>query len=157
MQDEPELEPQSSYRKPILIMGGVIVAFIVLIVVGVMMSSTSEDSTGDPGPTSVNDADVFISVRDYAYNPKVISIPRGAKVTWLNDDKVDHTATDKNGRWDSTVIHNEQEQSVTLTASGTYQYYCTIHPYMTGTITVRTDLAPTPAPSFDATATPTHN
>jgi plastocyanin len=158
--DAPPPEQKRSL-KPVLIIGGVIVGLIVVGIVGVAMSSTSDTADSDPGPTSVTTGDVLISVLDYKYNPKVISVPRGASVAWLNNDKVDHTATDKAGQWDSTVIHSEESQTVKLDTPGTYQYYCTIHPYMTATITVRTDPPATPTAtaraSVDATPTASHN
>lgn len=151
---EPEPKPS---RKPILIIAGVILALIVIGVIGVMMSSTSESGDADPGPTSVDDMDIVIGIRNYKYNPSIISIPRGATVTWLNDDKVDHTATAKNSEWDSTIIHSEESKTLKFTSPGTYNYYCTIHAYMTGTLTVRTEEAPTATEQVDATPTPTHN
>jgi plastocyanin len=139
---EPEDQPKPS-RKPILIIAGVILALIAIGIIGVEMSSTSESGDSDPGPTSVTDMNIVIGIRNYNYNPRIISIPLGATVTWLNDDKVDHTATEKNGVWDSTIIHSEESQTLQFDTPGTYNYYCTIHPYMTGTLTVRRDGTPT--------------
>lgn len=148
-----ELEPPDSTaspkpsRKPILIIAGVILALIVIGIIGVLMSSTSNSGDADPGPTSVDDIDIVIGIRNYQYNPRIISIPRSATVTWLNDDQVDHTATDKNAAWDSTIIHSEESETLTFNTPGTYNYYCTIHPYMTATLTVRQDGTPTATPS----------
>ena len=143
MTDAPETPPEAKpSRKPLLIIAGVFLALIVIAVLGVMMSSTSESGDSDPGPTSVNDTDIVIGIRNYNYNPRVISIPLGATVTWLNDDKVDHTATEKNGAWDSTIIHSEQSEILTFNTPGIYNYYCTIHPYMNGTLTVRQEGPP---------------
>ena len=144
MTDTPEATPS---RKPLLIIVGVILALIVIGIVGVEMSSTSESGDSDPGPTSVDDTDIVIGIRNYKYNPSIISIPRGATVTWLNDDKADHTATDKNSAWDSTIIHSEESQALQFNTPGTYSYYCTIHPYMTGTLTIRTEGPPTGTPT----------
>jgi len=77
----------------------------------------------------------------------VFDLGSGAVITWLNDDNVDHTATDKNSAWDSTIIHSEESETLTLDTPGTYNYYCTIHPYMTGTLTVRTEGPPTSSSS----------
>jgi plastocyanin len=154
-QPKPPVEKRS--RTPLYIIGGIIIALVLIGIIGVMMSSTSDSDDSASGPTSVDGPEAFIDIRDYKYRPGVISIPRGAQVTWLNDDKVDHTATDKAGAWDSTIIHSEESETVAFDTPGTYQYYCTIHPYMVATITVRPDEPMTPAPSVDATPTPTHN
>ena len=154
--EEPQApqEPRPS-RKPILIIAGIILALIVIAVIGVMMSSTSESGDADPGPTSVTDLAIVIGIRNFQYNPRIISIPRSATVTWLNDDNVDHTATDKDAAWDSTIIHSEESETLTFDTPGTYNYYCTIHPYMTATLTVRQDGTPTtPTPSRTSMPTP---
>jgi plastocyanin len=128
-----------SSRKPIAIIVGAIVAMIVVAFVGIQFSTTS-DGSGDEGagPTSVNDSQVTIDIQGYAYHPSNISVPRGAKVTWLNDDNQDHTATEKdNGSWNTQIVHNGQSETIEFDSPGTFAYYCTIHPYMVGTLTVR--------------------
>ena len=134
-----EPEPRRSSRKPIAIVVGAIVAMIVVAFIGIQFSTTNDDS-GDAsaGPTSVNDSQVTIDIQGYAYRPSNISVPRGAQVTWLNDDNQDHTATGKDdASWDTQIIHNGLSKTIELDSPGTFTYYCTIHPYMVGTLTVR--------------------
>jgi plastocyanin len=140
-------------RKPLLIMAGIIIALIIIAAVGVVFSSTSETG-GDAGPTSVDEMDVVISIHDYKYRPAIISVPRGATVSWFNDDKVDHTATDKGGHWDTQIIHGGESKTLTLNAPGTYTYYCTLHPYMTGEITVRQQAVDATPAASDNPSTP---
>ena len=133
MSDEPE--PKRS-RWPIVIVLASVVVLIVTFAVGVHFSSTSETSNSAQ-PTSVDSLDVLIDVFDYKYHPADISIPRGAEVTWVNDDKAPHTATERNSQWDTTVISEGEGVLIKFSRPGTYYYYCTIHPYMTGKLTVR--------------------
>ena len=132
-------EPKRSSRKPILILAGAIVAMFVVAFIGIQFSTTS-DGSGDEsaGPTSVNESQVTIDMQGYAYHPSNVSVPRGAQVTWLNDDNVDHTATEKDdAAWDTQIVRNEESKTIKFDSPGTFRYYCTIHPYMVGTLTVR--------------------
>jgi plastocyanin len=134
-----EDEPKRSSRKPIAIMLGAIVVMIVVGFIGIQFSTTS-DGSGDESalPTSINDSQVTIDIQGYAYHPGNLSVPRGAKVTWLNDDNVVHTATEKgSAAWDTQIIHNGESKTIEFDSPGTFRYYCTIHPYMVGTLTVR--------------------
>jgi plastocyanin len=134
-----EDEPKRSSRKPIAIMLGAIVVMIVVGFIGIQFSTTSNGSGDESAsPTSVNDSQVTIDIQGYAYHPSNISVPRGAKVTWLNDDNVVHTATEKgNAAWDTQIIHSGESKTIEFDSPGTFRYYCTIHPYMVGTLTVR--------------------
>ena len=130
-----EFAPKRS-RWPVII---VIVAMVVLIAtfaVGVRFSGTS-GTTDSTQPTSVNTLDVVIDIIDFKYRPADISVPRGAEVTWVNDDKAPHTATERNSQWDTMVISEGEGVLIKFSRPGTYEYYCTIHPYMTATIEVR--------------------
>ncbi len=77
-----------------------------------------------------------VQIVNYAYTPANIQVKAGTTVTWTNQDTVPHSVTFKNGMKDSGVLRNGQSFSYTFTTPGTYQYYCTVHPYMTGVVTV---------------------
>lgn len=134
MTTEPE-EKRSKW--PIVILIGSIVTMIAVFALGVHFSSQSKES-GDPSaPTSVDSMEVLVSIFDFRYAPGNVSVPRGAVVTWVNDDKAQHTATERNSDWDTGVLSEGEGGDVKFTRPGTYSYYCTIHPYMEGSITVR--------------------
>jgi hypothetical protein len=58
-------------------------------------------------------------------------------VTWTNGDGVGHTATADGGSFDTGTIGGGGSDSVTFSTAGTFAYHCTIHPAMTGTISVQ--------------------
>ncbi len=76
------------------------------------------------------------------YSPSELTTLAGSNVTWLNDSVTIHTVTSGNpldgpdGTFDSSIIMSGDTFSHTFTESGNYQYYCTIHPWMTGTVIV---------------------
>jgi plastocyanin len=71
----------------------------------------------------------------YAPNPAVVSV--GGSVTWTNNDTKTHTATANDNAWNSGPIAPGGQFSRTFPSAGTFQYFCTIHPGMVGTVTVQ--------------------
>jgi LPXTG-motif cell wall-anchored protein len=82
-------------------------------------------------------ADASATIRDFAFAPKSITIEEGETVTWTNNGPSVHTATARNGSFDTGNLARGQTGSHTFDSPGTFAYYCRPHPNMTGTITVR--------------------
>ena len=80
-------------------------------------------------------ADSGVTIAGFAFSPQSITIDVGDTVTWTNNDDVDHTATGS-GFDTSTITSGGGTATVTFATAGTFQYHCTIHPSMTGTIVV---------------------
>ncbi len=78
-----------------------------------------------------------VAIRDFAFSPGTVEIRVGDTVTWTNRDSVAHTATARNGSFDTGLLAEGESGSVRFTAAGTYRYLCTPHPDMTGTVVVR--------------------
>jgi plastocyanin len=66
----------------------------------------------------------------YIPNPAQLSV--GSKTTWINKDTAPHTATAINGSFDTSLINAGSSGSAIIKGTGTIQYHCTIHPWMTG-------------------------
>jgi len=71
-----------------------------------------------------------------SYNPTAIQVNSGTTATWTNDDFVAHTVTDIEGSFDSGFIQAGSTWSYTFEKSGEWNYFCTFHPWMTGTVSV---------------------
>jgi len=80
-----------------------------------------------------------IVIDNFTFDPPEVTIPAGTRVTWLNRDDVPHTATStaKPRAFDSGALDTDQKYSFTFTSTGVYEYFCAVHPKMTGRITVR--------------------
>lgn len=76
------------------------------------------------------------TIQNFAYMPANMQVKVGTTVTWTNRDNVPHSITFKNGMKDSGLLAQGQSFSYTFNTPGTYQYYCTVHPYMVATVTV---------------------
>ena len=78
-----------------------------------------------------------IEIKDFAFNPQTITVKSGEKVTWINRDEEPHTIVSVEKQFKkSTALDTDQEFTITAGAPGTYTYFCSVHPKMTGTIVV---------------------
>ncbi len=78
-----------------------------------------------------------IEIKDFAFNPQTITVNSGEKVTWINRDEEPHTIVSVGKQFKkSTALDTDQEFTITVGAPGTYDYFCSVHPKMTGTIVV---------------------
>jgi plastocyanin len=78
-----------------------------------------------------------VTIRDYAYAPGNLQVPVGATVRWTNYDDAPHTASAKNGDWDTGTLNKGQSGSITFRVAGDYTYYCKIHPSMVARLVVK--------------------
>jgi plastocyanin len=81
---------------------------------------------GDPGDT----------ISDFKFAPATITIHVGDTITWTNNGPTDHTATAKDGSFDTGTLKKGQSASHTFTSAGTFAYICSLHPFMHGTVVV---------------------
>ena len=102
---------------------------------------TGADAAGPTdGPTSAPaPAEIKVSIDNFAFKPKELSVAVGTTVTWVNHDDVPHTATsaDEPAVFDSKALDTDDKYSFTFTRPGTYKYYCKVHTHMTGTVVVK--------------------
>ena len=78
-----------------------------------------------------------IEIKDFAFNPQTLIVKSGEKVTWINRDEEPHTIVSVEKQFKkSTALDTDQEFTITAGAPGTYSYFCSVHPKMTGTIVV---------------------
>jgi plastocyanin len=78
-----------------------------------------------------------VKIDNFVFGPQTITVPVGGTVTWTNSDDIPHTAVSTDGVFKSKVMDTDEKFSYTFTKAGTYPYYCTIHPKMTGKVVVQ--------------------
>jgi plastocyanin len=78
---------------------------------------------------------IRIKIQNLAFTPQRVSAHVGDTITWVNADFFAHTATARNGAWDIAIPVNSTK-SVVVKAAEIVEYYCKIHPNMTGTVDV---------------------
>jgi plastocyanin len=80
-----------------------------------------------------------VVIDQFSFGPRTLTVAAGTRVTWLNRDDVPHTATStsKPRAFDSGTLDTDQSFSHVFTTPGTYAYFCTLHPKMTGQVIVK--------------------
>jgi len=78
-----------------------------------------------------------VNIDNFSFMPKTLTVPAGTTVTWTNHDDVPHTVTSTDSRFASSpALDTDDHFSYRFTTPGTYAYYCSLHPQMTGWIIV---------------------
>ena len=96
--------------------------------------------TGAPGVTA-NDqpaaATAEVKIDNFSFGPETLTVAVGTTVTWTNRDDIPHTVVSTDGVFKSKVRDTDEKFSYTFTKAGTYPYFCSVHPKMTGKVVVQ--------------------
>jgi plastocyanin len=86
--------------------------------------------------TSAQAVDTQVKIDNFTFAPQHITVKAGTTVTWINDDDIPHTVASNTKLFKSKALDTEDEFSFTFTTPGSYDYFCSLHPHMTGAIVV---------------------
>jgi plastocyanin len=80
-----------------------------------------------------------VKIDNFSFGPVTLTVPVGTTVTWINRDDIPHTvvSTDDSKTFKSKVLDTDEKFSFTFSKVGTYPYFCSIHPKMTGKVIVQ--------------------
>jgi amicyanin len=78
-----------------------------------------------------------IKIDNFTFGPPELTIAAGMTVTWVNHDDIPHSVVDKNKAFRSKALDTNNSFSFTFANAGTYDYFCGLHPHMTGKIIVK--------------------
>lgn len=82
-------------------------------------------------------ANAEVKIDNFSFGPQTVTVPVGATVTWTNRDDIPHTVVSTDGVFKSKVRDTDETFSYTFTKAGTYPYFCSVHPKMTGKVVVQ--------------------
>ena len=101
---------------------------------GMPMPQGTSQATDRPTPVATN----AVAIRNFAFSPATITVRAGRTVTWTNNDQDAHVvvATTPGSPFHSPTLNTGASYRFTFTTPGRYNYLCTIHPFMTGTVVV---------------------
>jgi plastocyanin len=85
-----------------------------------------------PAPTTAE-----VKVDNFSFGPAQLTVAVGTTVTWTNRDDIPHTVVSTDKVFKSKVMDTDEKFSFTFSQAGTYPYFCSIHPKMTGTVVVQ--------------------
>jgi plastocyanin len=77
-----------------------------------------------------------VTIKDFSFNPGTVTVSVGESVTWQNSGPSGHSATARDGSFDTGVLQKGKSASHTFNKAGTFAYICTPHPFMHGTVKV---------------------
>ena len=81
---------------------------------------------------------VTVRIDNFAFDAQTITVAPGSTVTWINDDDAPHTVVANDGKsFRSKVLDTGETFSFTFNAAGTWGYFCSVHPHMTGKVVVK--------------------
>ena len=120
---------------------------IALLATAAAMAACNSDSTptpvatplpvATPTPETMKEGGVVSDIVNFTHQDLVVSV--GTTITWVNRDSASHTSTATAGSalaWNSRRLRTGESFTFTFNEPGTYPYRCSIHPRMTGTVTV---------------------
>jgi len=110
----------------------------VLFVAFALLSSIRGKESEVRDLVSTKGATIEVVIDNFSFSPKTFTAPVGATVTWTNHDSAPHVVTSADDQFKkSPVLKTGQRFSNTFATTGTYSYFCSIHPRMTGKIIVK--------------------
>ena len=80
---------------------------------------------------------VDVKIDNFSFSPATITVPAGTTVKWTNRDDIPHTVVNDDQKFQSKALDTDESYSYTFTKPGTYPYFCSIHPKMTGKVVVQ--------------------
>ena len=127
----------------------VVTAVIILVTIALSFSNYSFDENVEETDLTIN-GDVIMPTKvsrpgceenDRCYIPSVIVIEKGKQVTWVNEDSAFHSITSgyygtPTELFDSGHLDPFESYTLTFDETGTYDYFCTLHPWMKGQVIV---------------------
>jgi plastocyanin len=81
-------------------------------------------------------AETRASIDNFTFKPDTMTVPVGTTVVWENDDDIVHTVVSLDGTFRSQALDTEDKFSFTFDKIGTFEYFCSLHPYMKAKIVV---------------------
>jgi amicyanin len=81
-------------------------------------------------------ADAQVKIANFTFDPPTLTVKAGTTVTWVNADDIPHLVSEKDGKFRSSALDTNDKFSQTFSTAGTVEYFCAIHPHMTGKIVV---------------------
>jgi plastocyanin len=82
-------------------------------------------------------ASVDVKIDNFTFGPQTLTVSVGTTVVWTNRDDIPHTVVSTDGVFKSKVRDTDEKFSYTFNKAGTYPYFCSVHPKMTGKVVVQ--------------------
>jgi plastocyanin len=111
---------------------GVLLAALVAGVAGVRAGVKTAASSAQTAPETID-----VKIDNFTFGPADVTVKAGSTITWTNRDDIPHTVVSTDKVVKSKVLDTDDHFSFTFASPGTFTYFCSIHPKMTGRIVVK--------------------
>jgi len=111
----------------------ILAAPIVLAAAQLVRDSWGFTASAAQAPTSSTE----VKIDNFSFGPAALTVAAGTTVTWTNRDDIPHTVVSDDKAFKSKVMDTDEKFSFTFTKPGTYSYFCSVHPKMTGKVVVQ--------------------
>ena len=117
-------------KRTIWSLGIATVAILILMAAGSRIPGTA--AAQDPKP-----AETAIKIDNFIFSPNPITVAAGTTIRWTNRDDIPHNVVSDDKSFKSKVLDTDETFTYTFAKPGTYTYFCSIHPKMTGKVVVQ--------------------
>jgi plastocyanin len=111
---------------------GAFVAALVLGLAGLGVGAETVSVNAQAKPETMD-----VKIDNFSFGPAALTVTVGTTVTWTNRDDIPHTVVNPDKAFKSKVLDTDEKFSFTFSTPGTFTYFCSIHPKMTGTVVVK--------------------
>jgi plastocyanin len=109
----------------------------VLFAIGVALTLAAQRTVEAKAPQAKTENAAEVKIDNFSFTPASITVTAGTTVTWTNRDDIPHTVVSDDKVFKSKVLDTDEKFSYTFSKPGTYPYFCSVHPKMTGKIVVQ--------------------
>jgi plastocyanin len=111
-----------------------IVGLTTMVTIAMLLLAETPSLAANDQPSGAS-ADVKID--NFSFGPQTLTVSVGTTVVWTNRDDIPHTVVSTDGVFKSKVRDTDEKFSYTFNKAGTYPYFCSVHPKMTGKVVVQ--------------------
>ncbi len=106
-------------------------------ILGAAARATHEVAVNSPGGAVAFDTKASpVTIDNFSFSPAALTVPAGTTVVWTNHDDIPHNVVERDQKFKSKALDTDDKFSYTFAEPGTYEYFCGLHPKMTGKIIV---------------------
>jgi len=102
--------------------------------IAILLLAASPSVKANDQPAAAN---AEVKIDNFSFGPQTLTVAVGTTVVWTNSDDIPHTVVSTDGVFKSKVRDTDEKFSYTFTKAGTYPYFCSVHPKMTGKVVVQ--------------------
>lgn len=113
------------------------VAAVVLVAATVLLARSASVSANAQQQAAAARGVNDVKIDNFTFGPGTLTVAAGTTVTWTNRDDIPHNVVSTDGVFKSKVVDTDEKFSYTFAKPGTFPYFCSIHPRMTGKVVVQ--------------------